>query len=278
MESAKPNERLSAMRPNIVALMTILLAGAILGVAPFAFFIKSVLFFAVYIGLVIVITFVGIFRVKIETTATPTIGEYGLAALGVLCFHTIAGLIGSVVYVSLYWGTKLVQHAASWIGWGVDLNSYTIAIWPSVILTMLLGGIYAFGSLNSLPRALFSAKVRVRSTYYVMFRGRRPLNIRMFHYPVAGLVFCGIIALVFGFDRTALVFASQLFLFFVSLLPMLILQSSRVLPLRREVVLAMIKLANALGYKVIESPHTKDPEAHLALWVPSPYPLHTHSW
>ena len=121
-ESPKPDSHRSTMRASIPALIILLLAGAILGVAPFAFFLKSGLFFNAYIAIVIVITLIGIFRVKIESTAAPTIGEYALAALGILCFHTIAGLIGSVFYMILLWGTRLVQLAASWIGWEVHLE------------------------------------------------------------------------------------------------------------------------------------------------------------
>jgi len=259
MESPKPDSHLSTIRPSMPALMIVLLAGAILGVAPFAFFLKSGLFFSVYIAIVIVITLIGIFRVKIESTATPTIGEYALAALGILCFHTIAGLTGSVFYIILLWGTRLVQLAASWIGWEVHSNPYAIAKWPSVILSILFGGVYAFESFKSVRRTLFPAKAGIRSMYYVMLHGRR-VDIHMFYYPVVALLFCTIIVLIFRGHRSAFVFASQLFLLFVSLLPMLMLQSSRGLPLKREVVLAMIKLASVLGYKVIESPHTKDPE------------------
>lgn len=259
MESPKRDRRLSKIRPSIPALIIVLLAGAILGAAPFAFFLKSGLFFSVYIAVVVVITLISIFRVRIEATAIPTIGEYALAALGILCFHTIAGLVGSLFYVILLWGTRVVQLAASWIGWELHSDPNAVARWPSMILSLLFGGFYAFGSFKSVLRTLLPAKAGIRSSYYVMLHGRR-LDIHMFYYPMVALLFCIIILLIFRGHRAAFVFASQLFLLFVSLLPMLMLQSSQVSPLKREVVLAMSKLSRTLGYKVIESPHTKDPE------------------
>jgi len=265
MEPANSNGNLSTMRRNIAAFTAILLAGAILGVAPFAFYIKgfksvgSELFFVVYISVVIVITFIGIFREKISPTATPRIGEYGIAALGILCFHAIAGLVGFVSYLGLLWGIKLGRLAASRIGWDVSSNPpYSIAFWPSAILTLLLGGIYAFTSVNSVSRTLFSAKAGVRSTHYMTLRGRRRLDIHMFYYPIGALIICGVIAYAFKFHPTALLLAFQLLLFFVGLLPMQLLQSSRGSPIKREAVLAITKLAQALGYNVIDSPRTKD--------------------
>jgi hypothetical protein len=80
----------------------------------------------------------------------------------------------------------------------------------------------------------------------------------MIYYPIAALIIWFVIALPFEFHRTALLLGSQLFLFLVGLLPMQLLQSSRSSPIKREAVLAITKLAQALGYSVIDSPRTKD--------------------
>jgi hypothetical protein len=237
-----------------LVLFLVILAGALLGMAPYLAFLGSLWLAGVYLAGALLVALTVTFRQVSAKNETPRFVENLCGVLGISAYSAGGAVIGFLLYGLAYGLTELVGLVDRWLQFGLQANPVSVAFWASGPFSLLFSLLAL--SFTPIPRALFPEVAGVASAYHGQslrgnLRWAIPLVVAgavlsiltYFLWPDAGWAYLIALSLMSSGGKESMDVAR-------TWSPAVVLGS--------EAVQAMQKLYGILGYETVVSPRTKD--------------------
>jgi hypothetical protein len=221
---------------------------------PFAAFLESPLFAAVYLGIAPLVVLVVVIRHRAAANPRPGVDEHGMALLAASAYSASMSFMGLLAYGAVYgvaWLLRAVVAALS-LGWSVDPAA--AAAWVAGPFALLFG--LAALAVSPVPRTLYPEVAGVVSAYdglphnktvwlLLLLTGAGVALSVVIHlwWPAQWGWHLMVVFMLVGAGGEAMRTVSNW---------------SPALALGSEALHALNKLYRSLGYTTVESPRTKD--------------------